>query len=183
MSTCFFSIPFLLDAAPGPQADQVRAAIQNGSTWSVAKTCYVQGAIIGIIGLGFVILGLYVRRGKSAATVVSCVLAGILSLLFALSTLANFVMLNDPAHAMGACFGVIITAFMILEFVWLIQAAIASGKVGLAQQQYAAQYWQYQQTMQAYANAGYGYQTPPQAPLAPPEPPVPAPPPADQPRI
>jgi hypothetical protein len=185
MSTCIFCSPMIVNAFRGPQADQARATVEAGSPWSFNATCYVEGAITGIPALGFIVFGIFVRRGGRTSTIISCVLVGLLSLFLAASTLSNLVMMGDPTHAFGACFGAICCAFTILQFVWLIQAAMASGKVGLAQQQYAAQYWQYQQTMQAYAKAGYGYQTTQQPPAAvqppvSPQPPVAPAPPTDQ---
>ncbi len=49
-------------------------------------------------------------------------------------------------------------ALILLQFVWLLAAKRARPNAALAQQQYQAQYWQYQQNMQSY---GYGQQPPP----------------------
>jgi hypothetical protein len=48
---------------------------------------------------------------------------------------------------------------LVLQLVWLISALRAGSQLAMAQQQYQAQYWQYQQNMQAYG----GY-VPPQTP-------------------
>ncbi len=185
MATCLFSMPAIMNASPTPQVEQLRSKVAAQTSVSFDTLCRAFGAIVCVPGLLILVLAFFVRTGGKVATILSAVVVGLVSLLLILETIGGLVQASDPNALMGLCVLVPCTAVLILQFVWLIQAAVASGNVQSAQQQYAQQYWQYQQTMQAYANAGYGYQTQPQASppaAAPASVPPPLPPrPSDQP--
>jgi low affinity Fe/Cu permease len=179
LATCLFSMPAMMNAMPGPQVDQLRARFAAQSPLSLETVCRVFSVVCAVPGLALIVLAFFVRGGGKIPAVLSCVVVGLIAVVLAINLIGSLAQASDPNVLPGVCFIVVALAVIVLQFVWLIQATIASGRVQLAQQQFAAQYWQYQQTMQAYANAGYGYQTPQQS--SPATPPPPGATPADQP--
>lgn len=175
MGGCMLSMPPILRISPSPEVEQMRRQVEQELHAPLETVFTRYGAVMVVLGLVILTLAFFVRRAGRTSTVISCVLIGLLGLYSVLNVAGSLLMGNIA----GACMSVLMVALFGLMLVWLIQAAIAAGNVHLAQQQYAAQYWQYQQTMQAYANSGYGYGYPSQAPPpAAPQPP-PAQPPSD----
>ena len=121
------------------------------------------------------------RRGGIGSTVAALVLALVLLMILGLALLAMLILgLSQPIMFAMACLPGIPFAMLILLCVWLVGALRATRQTSLAQQQYAAQYWQYQQNAQAHG--GYGYAAPqqPLSPLPPPSIPPQSPPPRSE---
>jgi hypothetical protein len=132
------------------------------------------GVVTMILAAAFVSLGAGVRRGSAGATLTALILSSILLLVMGLFTLLAGVAV--PSYMAIACIPGMISIALLLLVIWLIGALRATPRMLAAQQQFHAQYWQYQQNMQAYQNSGYS------APMAPPPPPsgASAPPPPDE---
>jgi hypothetical protein len=156
LGACLFSMPLLIKAAPGPQADQLRDKVMQ-STHMPAETIFpAMGAIFVVPALLMLIFAFFVRRGNRGATATSCALMGVLLAFWLVNTIGGmFLQPMDARSAFGLCINVVLLAVFGLELFWLIAALRGSKNAQIAQQQYAAQYWQYQQAMQAYA---YGQQ-------------------------
>lgn len=124
-------------------------------------------------GLAFIVLAAFVRRGGLPSIIISVVLIVVM-------LIGSILPLFDPTGvAPGLCFTALVIVALGTLLAMLIAAARASGRVTAARQQYQAQYWQYQQNMQAYGT-GYGYGQPQPGmyppgyqPAAPPPPPPP----------
>jgi hypothetical protein len=145
----------------------------------------VMGALTLLVGVTFIVVGAFVRRGSRAATVTGLIVASALALLLGLFALLCLIAaFAAPVVAAYACLFAIPFFLLIWLIAWLAQAVRASGAVAAAHNQFNAQFYQYQQQQQAYAypvppgyGYGYGYpapQTQPQQPAAP------IPPPADE---
>jgi hypothetical protein len=131
---------------PPLTAEQFRIA-----TIAMAGVIFVIGAIVLTLGSG-------VRAGRSGAIVGSMVIAGVIELVLALSLLIMMIAaLKAPALGGFACVFAIPFGLFALLLVWLARSVHAAGRIRAMQQQYAMQYWQYQQQQQAY---GQGYGTP-----------------------
>jgi hypothetical protein len=129
--------------------------------------------VVLIVGVGVVLvaLGIAVRRGSRGAMIGSIVLSALLLGGSVLTALATGVMaIAAPPIAACACGSLLPAALLVVLVVWLVQGLRAGGRWKLAQAQYLAQYWQYQQ-VQAQAQAagaaygyGYGYGAAPEKP-------------------
>jgi len=162
--TCMLSVPAIIRMAPpGAETDQMLQTIHE-ETHGHIELFSEGGAVAIVLGLGIVILGFFVRRGGSRSCTIGAAVMGLLAAWFLLNLLGCVVMGNIA----GVFLSLILVGLFSATVIWLIQAIRASATIHLAQQQYAAQYWQYQQTMQAYANGGYGYGAAPSPPPAPP---------------
>jgi hypothetical protein len=142
-------------------------------------------AVALMIAAGFIVLGVAVRRGGKTGTVIALVATALMLAFLALQLLSTIVVaLQAPAALAVVVMLLIPISLLGLLGAWLIGALRAMSRAGSYQQQYAAQYWQYQQNMQAYAYAaqqqgfapqGYATAQAPQSPLpTPPPPPPPA---------
>jgi MFS family permease len=168
--TCMASVlPIIRMAPPSPDTDRL---LQTASeqTHGHPEIFTATGVLLLLLGSGMLVLAFFVRRGGRRSCTVGAVVMGLLAVYFLLNLLSSVVMGNIFA----VVFSLLMIALFSMTLIWLIQAIRAAGTIQLAQQQYAAQYWHYQQTMQAHANAGYGYGQPPQA--SPPSPAVQQPP-------
>jgi hypothetical protein len=177
---CLVSVPSMLRVMPpNPQLTQTMQQLDEELHGDVDAKLMIGGVFSAVVGVAMLILAFFVRRGGRTACILGAVLAGLLGVWSVMNLLGGLLMGNVG----GVCMSALMIASFGLMIAWLIQAIRASGRVTLAQQQYAAQYWQYQQTMQAYANAGYGYGVPPQGqvPVAPAAFQPPPPPPTAQP--
>ncbi len=104
-----------------------------------------------LVGLSFAALGMGVRRGGKVSTIAAIVLTVVALAVLGIMLLAGVVFsLQNPLGVGMVCVLLIPTAILIWLGIWLIPAARALSGMSLAQQQYQAQYWQYQQNMQAY---------------------------------
>jgi hypothetical protein len=171
---CMASVPSMVHMVPPtPEFTQAWQQMEDQLHGNAEIKMIAGGSVSAVIGLAMLILAFFVRGGGRTACIFGTTLVGLLSLYSAMNLLAGLFIGNIP----GVCMSVLMFALFGLTLAWLIQAIRASRNVSLAQQQYAAQYWHYQQTMQAYANAGYGYGVPsqgqppvPQTQIAPPPP-------------
>jgi hypothetical protein len=121
----------------------------------------VSAAVILALGLGFILLGVFVRRGSTAAAVTAVILAGLVEALFLLMLLASLLTAAaSPVLGLGvACMMSIPAALLGTLIVLLVQALRAAPRADALRQQMHAQYWQYQQQQAAYAQPpppGYG---------------------------
>lgn len=180
-STCMLCFPYWIKMLPPDQVDQMRhqQAVQQ-TQMPLERVAFIEGLGMVGIGLPLLILGVLVRRGGRVATIVSIALVGLLTLISIVDLLNAFAAPSGPGIIVVF---VLIAAVLSLLLAWLIQAARAVKSVAFTQQEaqrlYAAQYWQYQQNLQAYGQGGYGYGTPatPQPPALPQPGPSPQPPP------
>ncbi len=121
------------------------------------------GSIFGILLL---VLSFYVRRGGSGPVIASIVLESMVILVLAMNGVsALFQMTSNPmAGAAALVFLSVPLALFGLNVAWLIAAARNASRLRDLRAQYQAQFYQYQQTQQAYAQpGGYGVPYPPQA--------------------
>jgi hypothetical protein len=189
---CFAAMPSMLAMAPPDQARQMYDQFQNTyhvSASEINVVFVVIGVVVLLVGLALLIMALFVRRGGKVATILAMVVTGLILLNSAGGLLLALLHMTDASALGGLCTNTFVLAIFGLLFVWLTQAFRASGKIRHAQQQYQAQYWQYQQNMQAYMHAqqqggypnqGYAQAGPP--PVPPPQtqlPQIPEPPPGD----
>jgi hypothetical protein len=124
----------------------------------------VSAVITMLVGAGLVTLGTGVRRGGTASTITSLVLVSILLLFTGLVTLASLLAgLAAPVMFVFACISAPAAAMFVLLVVWLVAALRAVSNWNAAQRQYQAQYWQYQQNMQAYGTPPVTQMPPPPA--------------------
>jgi hypothetical protein len=154
----------------------------------------ITGGLTLLVGIAFVVNGVFVRRGTPAAVTTGLFLTGgLLLLVGGLCLMAIIALLVSPMVAAGMlCIFLVPLLLLVWLMIWLIAASKNSSRIAHAAQQYQAQYFQYQQHQQAYGGyaagapyppAGYGpvgYGQPPAAPmpqgLQPPSAPQPAPP-------
>jgi hypothetical protein len=110
-----------------------------------------------LVGVGFIITGVYVRRGSAVAITAGLIMSGGLALLLALFVLAMIVAaFASPMLGGIACVLVLPLGISIWLVAWLISAARSNANVAAARQQYQAQFYAYQQQQQAYGQAAYG---------------------------
>jgi hypothetical protein len=110
-----------------------------------------------------IVLGFFVRTGRTFPIIFSLTGTSIVLVIFGLFVFTGAV--NALTHASpqmlaGFAIWLVPLALLVLQLVWLFAALRARSHVALAQQQYQAQYWQYQQNMQAYGR----YAPPPPLP-------------------
>ena len=130
------------------------------------------GVAFFIFAVSEIVLGFFVRAGKTAAIILSLVGTSIVLILFGFLVLAAALSAEAsmaPQTIAGLMIWFVVIGLLVLQLIWLIAAARAGRQAALAQQQYQGQYWQYQQNMQAYG----GYAPPPPIPVPPPVPPKP----------
>lgn len=168
-----------------PQEFQSAFAEIEAKYGAPASTLLAGMALVsGIPSLLMIVLGIFVRRGSTGAAYVSIVLVAIGTILLVLNLIAGLHDIGGPAGQRvlpAMCLLVVVTALFILLLAWLIRAIRAAPLLRAAQAQYQAQYWQYWQNQQHYAQ-GYGSPNVAQ-PFPPPQTqaPQPPPPPPDQP--
>jgi hypothetical protein len=143
----------------------------------------VMGVIAAIIGIAYIVLGIFVGKASGPAIITAIVLSILCELLLLLYAAAVFTKQGSPA---AICFLVVPLVLIGVLLSWLFQAQ-KSPRRGNMPADYANQYWQYYQQQQ---NQGMGPYVPPAPPpqmFPPPQPPppqnppVPPPPPADNP--
>jgi hypothetical protein len=113
-------------------------------------------AMFIVTGVAYILLAVGVRRGGKNSTILATILTGLILAGLALMILLMLVAsLQAPAAIGFVCLMLIPTGLLVPLVIWLIGALRALPHLASAQQQYLAQYWHYQQNMQAYS--GYGY--------------------------
>jgi hypothetical protein len=167
LAMCMVGVGQLLKsmAVPPELAAQIQQLESKGIT--VGEYFAVVGGIFLIFAIAEIVLGIFVRLGKTIAIILSMIGTSIVLILLALTIL--FAILGSlsqagPQMIFGAILWFVPLVLLGLQLMWLIGASRGNSRVALAQQQYQAQYWQYQQNMQAYS--GYGQLPPP--PIQPP---------------
>lgn len=141
---------------------------------SLFRTVYTAiGVVGGLIGVALLVLAFFVRNGGRGAAITSLVLQGLIVAVLLLNLLTAIVQ-TASTPAIGIVTLLMITVLLMpfaLNIFWLVGAIRAGSRIGMARQQYAAEYHQYQQQQQAYGQAGlygmspapqgYGYAQPP----------------------
>jgi hypothetical protein len=139
-----------------------------GVTLAFLQKVLIAFAVVGLIAnAAYIVLGLSVRRGSAAASMIGIVLTSLFLLYFGAN--AIFTLLRGYG-VVTAFLCLAITAVYGLQLYLLIQALRASSNVKHMQAAYQAQYWQYMQQQQAYNAAGYNqnaYNAPPTGPAQP----------------
>lgn len=159
-------LPQMMDQMPADQRqmfDQMQQQLPPSITLS--GIFLVFACVMVVVGLLYIVLGLFTRRGGLGIVITSIVLTTLVSLVLLVSTIGS---LTHPGQAMGACTTVIALALFVLLLAWLVQAARATSRISQMQADYQAQYQQYLRAQQMYGQQGYGYG----APQAPPPPPA-----------
>jgi hypothetical protein len=145
----------------------------------VFKACLIGVPILFVVLGGlFITFAVGVRRGGRISSILALVQTSIiLAVLMLFALLMLIAAIQTPLALLFAGMLLIPLGLLIPLTVWLIATLRVLPRLATAQQQYLAQYWQYQQNMQAYS--GYGYAAPPQEgqPYAPQNSPPPSPPP------
>ena len=159
-SSCMIGVTFMFALIPPEQLQPLRDRVQSMANMSPEMLFRIAGALVLVIGMLLVGMAFFVRRGGLVSAILSTVLVGLIVLQQILSLLDALTTAKDAAGLGSLVASFIMFAAFMFMFVWLIQAARAAPKVKAAQQQYLAQYWQYQQQAQAYT----GYPTQPPAP-------------------
>jgi hypothetical protein len=113
----------------------------------------VAGGVTLLVGILFVVNGIYVRRGTPAAVTTGLFLTGGLMLLVGgLCLMAAIALLVSPVMAAAMlCVLLVPLVLLVWLLVWLIGAAKNSARIAYAMQQYQAQFYMYQQQQQMYA--------------------------------
>ncbi len=118
-----------------------------------------------LIGAVFIALSVGVRRGGVGSAIAAMVLDGFLILLGGLGALVCVVVgLASPPFFAVACLPGGGFALALWLMIWLVAAARGISTAAAMQAQYAAQYWQYQQSAQTPGGYGYSPFPPPSAP-------------------
>jgi hypothetical protein len=141
-----------------PEQAQVIQQFESQYKTSFQSAMIAFGVILLVLGLAYVLLGVFVRRGGMGSAVTSIVLTSLVSIFLLLEILSAFIgPMAGPQAMAGACvFALALGAFVLL-LGWLAQAVKASRYVAAARQHYQAQYLQYYQQQQAYSQGAYGY--------------------------
>lgn len=167
------SIPWLVDAEKFISASGVQLPPMPPG-WTLDQILRIGYGIVGgcgsILGIALLVLCFFVRGGRRGPVVTSLVLEGIVAAVLGLNIITGIVQsIGNPAALAGVVMIAALLGVFVLNMMWLFVAARVSTGVSAARQQYAAQFFQYQQQQQAYgqsasvgpyAQQGYGY--PPQ---------------------
>jgi hypothetical protein len=137
---------------------------------TLKKVGVIMSSLMLIVGIAMIVVGVMTRQHSPGAIVAGIVLSSILALLGALCVLVMLVTgLSAPLMFAFACVLSIPVALLVLNLFWLAQALRAAPQLRAMQAQYQAQFWQYQQNQQAYAQPPwYGGVPPPPPPPPPP---------------
>jgi hypothetical protein len=151
----------LLEANPLARSDANVVSPQTLKTVGV-----VFSAVMLLVGMAMIVLGVLTRQNSSPAIVTGIILSSILALLAGVFVLVMLVTgLTAPLMFGLACVLAIPLALLILNLFWLVQALRAVPQLRAMHAQYQAQFWQYQQSQQAYAQQPwYGGAPPPPPP-------------------
>lgn len=123
-----------------------------------------------VIGIVFIILAFYVRRGGVGSIITALVITAIGVFASVLGIISSLLSSGAGNPLMPACSSVILLALFVTLLILLIQSLRARGATSL-EAHYQQQYWQYQQ--QHYAQQ-YGYPQQQPAPRVSPSPPPPS---------
>jgi hypothetical protein len=160
--------------AERPEAFEEIQRIPNMTPELAQVFMFVLGGLAFVLGVAFLVLGAFVRRGgKGAITtaIVLSILLALLTMLQAIQPLMQIGSLKGPQLLATACFIIVPLVLLLVLIAWLFQAFRAADQI--AAQRYAMQYYQYAQQQQAYApqQGQYGYPPPAGTPPPPPAPP------------
>jgi hypothetical protein len=186
VSTCVLATIIGLPA--GELAEQMqKSAASTGQTMPFdadqLKVIFIGFLAVGVmVAIALIGLGVGVRRGGKVTTIISIVLTALMLGFLVLQIVHGLLFgAQSPTVLAGVCVMSVPFAIMAVLIVWLFGAMRAISRAGASQQHYAAQYWQYQKNMQAYAayaqhQQQLGYPTPGNLPqgyaTAPPAPPI-----------
>ena len=158
----------LLEANPLAHGDAGVVSPQTLKTVGV-----ILSAVMLLVGIAMIVLGVLTRQNSSPAIVTGIILSSVMALLAGLFVLVMLVTgLTSPLMFGFACVLALPLALLILNVFWLAQALRARPQLRAMQAQYQSQFWQYQQTQQAYAQQQqpwYGGVPPPPPPTTPTE--------------
>jgi hypothetical protein len=148
------------------QKMQAAGMLEAGMTPETMKTAAaVAGGLTLLVGIAFLVNGVYVRRASGAAITVGIVLAGGLTALTGMFLFVCVVMaLRAPLMLGLACVFAVPFGLLAWLDVWLIQAIRSNAQVNALRTQYQAQFAGYSQQYPGYAPNPYGYAYPPQPP-------------------
>jgi hypothetical protein len=141
------------------QVIQQQRATMNSSielTVELVRSVYMgMGVVIAALGVLYLILAVFVRRGGRGATVTGIVF----TILVTLFTGCNaFAALGHGAEGLLSLIPLALTVWLLI---WLFQANSAAGQWQNWKNQYAGQYYQYQQQQQMQGQYPPPYQQPP----------------------
>jgi hypothetical protein len=149
---------------PPELAAQMHQMESNGVT--AAAIFMTMGVAFFIFAVLEIVLGLFVRTGNTVAIGLSLIGTAVVLVIFAVFVLvgtANALM-HAPQAVAGLMIWLVPLALLVLQLIWLITAIRAAPRMAMAQQQYQAQLWQYQQNIQAYGGYGQALSPPPPPP-------------------
>jgi len=147
------SMRWVIPNVPPDQFRQLFQQMQSMSHLSVEEflsDIFREGVVITVIGLGYIVLAVLVRRGGRVPAILASMMTGLVLLSIAGGILFSITMLGSVQGVCQLVMQLAIAAVFGSLMYLLIQAARASSGIKSAQQRYQAQYWQYQQNMQAY---------------------------------
>jgi hypothetical protein len=171
LGLCVVGVGQMMRSTPLPAelASQVQQ-IESQTGVTLAGIMAVAGVVMVVFSLLMIALGIWVRGGGLVAAVLSIIATSVallmLSFVVLFGTIGALQRGNPQAFVQIFIWGIAWVLFLV-QLILLISAARASGRVAVSQQQLHAQYWQYQQNMQAYGGGG-GYHAPMAPPPAPP---------------
>lgn len=152
-------LPRMMGENPAAFAEFRR--LPNVTPETMQAVLVVMSAVVLLVGVAYLVLGAFVRAGRRGAIITSIVLSILAILLLGLNVATGLMQsFSRPQTAVGVVLLAVPLALLLLLVRWLLRAARAPDAA--LTQQYAAQYWQYQQ-QQAYAQQ-YGYGQPPPPP-------------------
>ncbi len=122
------------------------------------RTVYTVMAVVEVLlGIVFVVLGVFVRRGGKIAAIFSLVFCVLLAIFMLMQIVGAVIMgMKNPSAFVGIIIGLIPLVLLGLVITWLTQAMRAAPQIDAQQRQVAAQIWQYQQQQQMMQVGGYG---------------------------
>ncbi len=155
---------------PNSIAQMQQLEEQAGISMSTLFVVFGIGSFIPAVLLG--VVGYFVRRGSIGAIIIAILIDGLI-LLVLLAMLLNALAAAAGGRPADAAAGLLMSAIFFaafgLLFVWLIQAARMSGRLGAARLAQQTQYWHAYQQQMAYQQ--YPQSPPPPDHNAPPPPP------------
>ncbi len=148
MSTCCLSTVALWDTiTSNPQFTQSLSA--NGADFNQIRNLFaVVTLFLGVLGIAYIALGYFVRRGGMGSVVTALVMASLVALFLVLLVITAIVRAKQtPEGIVGVVFWLIPLTLHLLLGYWLIQTLRNADQIG------ALRYWEQQG---GYGAAGYG---------------------------
>ena len=119
MGLCSVMLPQMLDQMQPDQRDMFDQ-MQQRIPFSLSTFLLIMAIMMLAVGIIYIILGLFTRRGGMGIVITSIVLTTLVTLFLLISTVGS---LFQPNGAAGACMSIVVLGLFILLLVWLIQAA------------------------------------------------------------